>query len=213
MIIYPFALGMASGFLLSLPPDSGAMEAINCGLHRGFLSSFLVGLGNITGDTICYSALLFGFTLYFDRFPIVKSYITLTCFIFLFLVGLYYLLSGRNPNGKWRIGRIKHVLIWFNNPYLFGLASSLFIPSTLVLTAPFLGMLIGRVTFQELILLLTGFTFGGMVWHALLALLSTVIGRRLGNGIKDLFQKTAGFCYLLTGLVGVYFAMMEMIRA
>jgi|GEM_PF-6753883 len=113
----------------------------------------------------------------------------------------------------WLRGRVKHVAIWFNNPYLFGLASSLFTPSTLILTAPFLGMLVGHRTFQEVMLLLAGFALGGTLWSALLALMSTVIGHRLGSSIKDLFRKTAGLCYLLTGLVGVYFAMLEMIRA
>ncbi|TEB17299.1 LysE type translocator [Pelotomaculum sp. FP] len=213
MIIHPLALGTAAGFLLSLPPDSGAMEAVNRGLQRGFLSSFLVGLGNITGDTLCYGALLFGFTLYFDRFTFLRFYVILACFFFLFLIGLYYLLGGRSPAGKWLKGRVKYVAIWFNNPYLFGLASSLFTPSTLILTAPFLGMLVGSGTLQEVALLLSGFTLGGAVWSALLALMSAVIGHRLGNSIKDLVRKAAGLCYLLTGLVGVYFAMMEMIRA
>lgn len=213
MIIYPFVLGIVAGFLLSIPPDSGAMEAVNRGLHRGFLSSFLVGLGNITGDTFCYGALLFGFTLYFDRFPYLKFYIILTCFSFLCLVGLYYLLGCRSTAGRWLKGRVKYVAIWFNNPYLFGLASSVFTPSTLILTAPFLGILVGRGTFQEVMLLLAGFTLGGMVWSALLALMSAAIGHRLGNSIKNLFRTTAGLCYLLTGLAGVYFAMMEMIRA
>jgi threonine/homoserine/homoserine lactone efflux protein len=213
MIIYPFALGTAAGFLLSLPPDSGAMEAVNRGLQRGFLSSFLVGLGNITGDTLCYGALLFGFTLYLDRFPNLRFYIILTCFSFLFLVGLYYLLGSRCPAGRWLKGRVKYVAFWFNNPYLFGLASSVFTPSTLILTAPFLGMLVGRGTFQELVLLLAGFTLGGAAWSAMLALMSAVIGHRLGKSIKNLFRKTAGLCYLFTGLAGVYFAMMEMIRA
>lgn len=212
MIIYPFTIGMASGFLLSLPPDSGVMEAVNRGLHRGFLSSFLVGLGNITGDTICYSALLFGFTINFDSFDFLKSYVILTCFIFLLLVGLYYLLGSNSFKGKWRIGRIMHVSIWFNNPYLFGLSSSILTPSTLILTAPFLGMLIGHGTFQEVTLLLTGFTLGGTVWYILLAFLSTVIGHRLKNSIKDLFRRITGLCYLLTGLVGIYFAIMEMIQ-
>jgi L-lysine exporter family protein LysE/ArgO len=213
MIIYPFALGALAGFLLSIPPDSGAMEAVNRGLHRGFLPSFLVGLGNISGDTLCYGALLFGYTLYLERFPFLMFYIILTCFIFLFLVGLYYLLGSRNTAGRWLLGRVKHVLIWFNNPYLFGLASSLFTPSTLILTAPFLGMLVGCGTFQEVLLLLAGFTLGGAVWSALLALMSAAIGHRLGNSIKNWFRKAAGLCYLLTGLFGIYFAMMEMIRA
>jgi len=50
MMLSPLALGFAAGFLLSIPPDSGSLEAINRGIHRGFLSSFLVGLGGIIGD-------------------------------------------------------------------------------------------------------------------------------------------------------------------
>lgn len=210
MTIYPFTLGIASGFLLSLPPDSGVMEAVNRGLQRGFLSSFLVGLGNITGDTICYSALLFGFNINFGSYPALRSYIILTCFIFLLLIGLYYLLGSNSIRGLGRIARKKHVSIWFDNSYLFGLASSAFTPSTLILTAPFLGMLIGHKTFQELTLLLTGFILGGTLWYILLASLSTVIGYRLGESIKDLFRRIAGLCYLLTGVTGIYFAIMEM---
>jgi threonine/homoserine/homoserine lactone efflux protein len=213
MIIHPLALGTAAGFLLSLPPDSAAMEAVNRGLQRGFLSSFLVGLGNITGDTLCYGVLLFGFTLYFDRFTFLRFYIILACFFFLFLVGLYYLLGSRSPAVKWLKRGVKYVAIWFHNPYLFGLASSLFTPSTLILTAPFLGMLVEGRTLQEVALLLSGFTLGGAIWSALLALLSTVIGHRLENSMKDLVRKAAGLCYLLTGLVGLYFAIMEMIQA
>jgi threonine/homoserine/homoserine lactone efflux protein len=212
MFIYPFTLGMASGILLSIPPDSGAMEAVNRGLNRGFMSSFLVGLGNITGDTLCYGALLSGFTFYFDRFLFLRFYVVLTCFIFLFLVGIYYLLGNRRPAHRWLKGRVKHVAIWFNNPYLFGLASSLLTPSTLLLTAPFLGMLTGRGTFQEVALLLSGFTIGGVIWSAILALLSTVIGHKLGNSFKELFGKTAGLCYLLTGLAGLYYALMGVSR-
>jgi len=213
MMLSPLALGFAAGFLLSIPPDSGSLEAINRGIHRGFLSSFLVGLGGIIGDTLCYGALILGFTFYIEKYPFLKLYTILACFAFLFLVGLYYLLGNRVDRRTWVAEKARYVVFWFRNPILFGLASSLLTPTTLILTAPFCGILIGRVGILEVVELLAGFVLGGILWSALLALLSAGVGRKMGFHFKSIFRKTAGLFYILTGLAGIYLILMEMSRA
>lgn len=212
MMLSPLALGFAAGFLLSVTPDSSSLEVTNRGIHRGFLSSFLVGFGSVIGDTLCFGALILGFTLYIEKHPSLKLYTVLACFSFLFLVGLYYLLGSRVARRTWMKGKARYIVIWFKNPFLFGLASSLLTPTTLILTAPFCGMLVGRGKFLEVAELLAGFVLGGILWYVLLAFLAAGVGRKLGSHFKDLFRKTAGLFYVLTGLAGVYLVLMEMIR-
>lgn len=211
-MLSPLGLGFTAGFLLAVPPDSGTLEAINRGIHRGFLPSFLVGLGDAIGDTLCYGALLLGFTLYIEKYPFLKLYTVLACFAFLFLMGLYYLLDGRAARRMWIKGKARVVVIWFKNPFLFGLASSLLTPTTLILTAPFCGILVRQGKSLEVAELLAGFVLGGILWYTLLAFLSAGAGRRLGFHFKNSFRKIAGLFYVLTGLAGVYMVLMEMIR-
>lgn len=211
-MLSPLALGLTAGFLLSIPPDSGSLEAVNRGIHRGFLPSFLVSSGGVAGDLLCYSALIFGFTIYIEKYPFLKLYIVLVCFAFLFWVGLCYLTGSAIIRRRWTKGKAGTVVIWFKNPFLFGLASSLLTPTTVILTAPFCGIFAGGGDFLEVTELLSGFAFGGILWSALLALLSAGARRRVGFNFKNLFRKIAGLFYVLTGVTGLYLVLMEMIR-
>lgn len=205
------ALGFATGFLLSLPPDSGSLEAVNRGINRGFLPAFLVGSGSVIGDTLCYGAVFLGFTIYFEKYPFLKFYTVLACFVFLFLAGLYYLLGEKNTRRAWIRKKTGFVVFWFRNPFIFGLLSSMLTPFTLVLTAPFCGMLVFQSGWPDMLGATTGFVLGGILWSAILAFLSARAGNKMGGVLKSLFRKMAGLFYILAGLAGFYLVMMEMI--
>ncbi len=206
-----FALGFTSGFLLSISPDSGTMEAVNKGIQRGFLSSFMVGLGGVAGDIFCFCALILGFTFYFESYPSLKFYTLVLCFSFLFLAGIYNTINSRFAGFARLRKKTNFIVIWFENPFIFGFASSLLTPATTILTAPFFGMLIKQCILLEVAEMLAGFTLGGVLWSALLGSFSAIAGHKLNFNYKELFRKTAGLFYIITGAGGIYLLLMEMI--
>lgn len=200
----PLTLGFTTGLLISVPLDSGSLEAINRGIQRGFLSSFLVGLGGVIGDLLCFSVLAFGFALYIERYPFLSLYTAQACVLFLFLAGVYYLMGDFMTLPKWRLGKAHFVVLWLSSPFLFGLISSLLTPTTMILTAPFCELIAEQKNSLMIAEFLAGLLLGGIIWSILLAYLSVKVGKRVSFHFKIFFRKIVGLFYISIGIT-IYF--------
>jgi threonine/homoserine/homoserine lactone efflux protein len=90
-IVFAGLLGVASGFLVSIPVGPVNVTIINEGMNRGFRWAAMIGMGAVVMETT-YCAIGFaGFTTFFDT-KIVKAAMQLISFLLLLFLGFKYLL-------------------------------------------------------------------------------------------------------------------------
>jgi threonine/homoserine/homoserine lactone efflux protein len=91
-MIAAFALGILTGFLLSVPIGPINLTVIREALHGHFSRGFLIGMGGVAADTFYCAAAFLGFSSILKEAEFLWSYLQIGGGIVVFLIGLMYVM-------------------------------------------------------------------------------------------------------------------------
>lgn len=108
-ILFAAILGMASGFLASIPVGPINVAIINEGAQRGFRWALLIGLGALVMETAYCSLAFAGFSGRFTS-PFLHATIEFLSFLATLFFGVKYLLVRELPASTKSVERVEHRL-------------------------------------------------------------------------------------------------------
>ncbi|MCF7765448.1 MAG: LysE family translocator [Verrucomicrobia bacterium] len=164
-------LGVASGFLVSIPVGPINITIINEGARRGFRSAALISLGAMTMDFL-YCALAFaGFSGVFSS-PILRASIELLSFLAMLYLGIKYLRVTDLPITSKSLERVEHRL-HPHSAFMIGFVRVLGNPGALLfwiaLSATFISHRWIDTTWISKASCVVGMTIGALAWFLVLS--------------------------------------------
>lgn len=164
-------VGYISGFLVCIPVGPINVAILNEGARRGFLWSFMIGLGAMVMDTIYCAVAFAGYSSLFSG-RMVKSAMEFVSFLLMFILGIKYLFNKDTPEHTPTVDAVEHkfhphTAFWIGFVRVLGNPAVLLFWFTL--TATFLAHEWINESFASKALCAGGSLFGGMTWFVLLS--------------------------------------------
>lgn len=194
--------GFISGFLVCIPVGPINVAILNEGARRGFLWSFMIGLGAMVMDTIFCAIAFAGYSsLFSGRF--VKIAMEFVSFLLMFLLGLKYLFNKDTPEHTPTVDAVEHKF-HPHTAFWIGFVRVLGNPAVLLfwfaLTATFLAHEWINESFASKATCATGSFFGGMTWFVLLSYVIARGRRHLSKRTLVMMSHVSGISLLIAAL-------------
>ena len=195
--------GCIFGFLACIPVGPINCTIINDGAKRGFLWSFMVGLGAMVMDVVYCSMAFAGFSKLFQS-ELIRATMELVSFLLMIFLGVRYMMVKEVPITDVPVGEVEHrfhphAAFWIGFVRVLGNPAILLFWITL--TATFLSHEWITDTYQSKFLCGVGNFFGGMAWFTLLSLAVTKGHKRFSSKTLMRMSQLSGLSLLITGVI------------
>lgn len=200
------AMGLVSGFLISIPVGPINLAIINEGAKRGFKWGVLIGLGGITMDIIYCGIAFAGFSGLFGA-PWLRATIELLSFLALVYLGVKYLEATHLPATTKSVELVEHKL-HPHTAFMIGFARVLGNPAVLLfwmtLSASFMSHQWIENTWASKGACVLGMATGALAWFVLLSfLVSLGHGRFSERTLVKMSHVSGAFLLLAAVAVGI----------
>lgn len=194
--------GYISGFLVCIPVGPINVAIINEGARRGFLWSFMIGLGAMVMDTIYCAVAFAGYSSFFSG-RMVKSAMEFVSFLLMFVLGLKYLFNKDTPEHTRTVDAVEHKF-HPHTAFWIGFVRVLGNPAVLLywftLTATFLAHEWISEDFESKAFCAAGSFFGGMTWFVLLSYVIARGRRHLSKRSLVMMSHFSGISLIIAAL-------------
>ena len=205
-IITAAVIGLASGFIFSIPVGPINLAIINEGAKRGFKWGVLIGFGAIAMDIIYCAVAFAGFSGMFTT-HLLHATIELLSFLALIYLGLKYLSATHLPATSKSLELVEHKL-HPHTAFMIGFVRVLGNPAVLLfwitLSASFMSHRLIADTWASKGVCVVGLALGAFAWFVLLSYLVSLGHGRFSARSLVRMAHISGGCLLLVAIyVGV----------
>lgn len=202
LIVGLFISGLLIGFSLVLQLGTGNLGLIRTGVKNGFFPAFIFALGCAAGDALYAIFAVYGVALLLQSSAIFQTVMWIVGTLMLLFLTVQAFRDVANPKKvDFNEGAIVKKSRWAY--FLTGLILVVSSPTGLIWFATVAGSVVGSAISgsgdQSLLPFVVGFVTISIVWGAVLAYISSVGGKVMGNKMMRIFS-------LVSGLLFLYFA-------
>ncbi|MBI4387603.1 MAG: LysE family transporter [Candidatus Omnitrophica bacterium] len=203
-MITTFALGLATGFLLSVPIGPINLTVIHEALHKGFARGFLIGLGGIAADTLYCTMAFFGFSSFLNEVRSFWPYLQFIGGVVVILIGIYYW-RYRKKNFTPAIRKAETAASHFHKAFPLGFVMGIMNVSLFALWGGVNTIFVSRGWIEPnapgVVVCVVGIAMGSITWFALISFLIARMHYHIGSLVITRIAHTCGLLLIFFGAV------------